>query len=642
MVILNSANDCAPSRQPRCIDLGADRRAQGTYRIEVTGIEVAGETPWLVVARDPERRTCSEMTLAPPEADRLHVYVTITHAFDQLRLILPSEARLSACHAARAKRMHRAALLTAALRRAPLATLAATGWRLIGKRVRARNRLHRVLGPTACFDYGLWLERKAAGTAPPGTTGTVQTDTIEVVMLSRTGPATTIAPAGASPRSILVLGPGMRLADGALVRIAEAAVAHPEAAVIYWDDDIVDADGNRRAPRFKPGWSPDTFLATSYIGAALIRKSALDPIGGLDPHAGTAALDAAILAIAASHPRTAIVRIADVLSHRHDEEPADLAADAAHAMRVRAAHLARHEPDAMLQALDGAPHLFRVSRPLPAASPLVSVIVPTRDRLDLLQPCLEGVLRHTQYPAIEVVVADNGSEEPATRAYLEELVREEPRARVIDVPGPFNYAAINNTAVRAARGDVLCFLNNDIEVLEPDWLALMVAHALRPGLGAVGAKLLYPGGIVQHGGVILGLNGLAGHAHRFFPARHPGYMDRLRTEQNYAAVTAACLVVQRARFEAVGGFDATHFAVAFNDVDLCLKLLEAGYLNLWTPHATLLHKESASRVLDYAPAQRARFDAECAALKARWSHLLADDPFYNPNLTQLREDFTVD
>ena len=625
----------------RRIDLGVALTKAGTYRIDVSGIEAAGGRPWLLAARDPAWKAYSEITLASPDGERLQFFVAISHAFDRLHLVVPAEARFAPHAVMKAKRIHGAVLLAETLRRAPWMALAAAGWRLVGKRVRARNRVNRILGSIACLEYRRHLAQvqgnpAGAGDAVPAGAA------FDIVRLTGGGKAPTPSAAETPARWRLVLGPGMRLAKGARERIAAVAVAHAGAVVIYFDDDVTDAEGNRRAPRFKPGWSPDYFLAAPYIGAALIRSDALDAIGALNAEADAGALDAAILALAAAHPRGAIVRVPEVLIHRDDASADDTAEAHTSAYQARRAHLARHEPDAELRPLDGAPHLFRVVRPLPAPPPLVSIIVPTRDGLELLAPCLEGVLHRTRYPAVEVIVADNGSEQPATRAYLEKLKREEPRVRVLDVAGPFNFSGINNTAVGAARGDVLCFLNNDIEVIEPDWLAEMVTHALRPGIGAVGAKLLYPGGLVQHGGVILGLNGLAGHAHRFFPARHPGYMDRLRTVQNYTAVTAACLVVQRARFEAVGGFDAERFAVAFNDVDLCLKLFEAGYLNVWTPHATLLHKESATRASDYSAARRVRFAAECAALKARWSHLLADDPFYNCNLTQLREDFTVD
>jgi GT2 family glycosyltransferase len=213
--------------------------------------------------------------------------------------------------------------------------------------------------------------------------------------------------------------------------------------------------------------------------------------------------------------------------------------------------------------------------------------------------------------------------------------------RVVSAPGPFNFSALNNAAARLANGTVLGFVNNDIEVIEPDWLSELVSHAVRPGIGAVGARLLYATGLVQHAGVIVGLGGLAGHAHRFFAPDHLGYMHRLQTPQYLSAVTAACMVVERAKFEAVGGFDEDDFPVALNDVDLCLRLRERGWENFWTPYATLYHKESASRAHDSSRTRRAAYKRECQNFRARWAHVIADDPYYNPNLTRATEDFAL-
>lgn len=280
----------------------------------------------------------------------------------------------------------------------------------------------------------------------------------------------------------------------------------------------------------------------------------------------------------------------------------------------------------------------RVTWPLPDPPPLVSVIVPTRDGIDLLEPCIAGLLHGTDYPALEVLIADNDSRDRRTRAYLETIARDA-RVRVVPCPGEFNFAAINNRVAEVARGDVLGFLNNDIEVMAPDWLTEMVGHALRPDVGAVGAKLLYPSGLVQHAGVIVGLDGLAGHAHRFYPAGHPGYMDRLMCTQVFSAVTAACLVMRRDAFREAGGFDAATFRVAYNDVDLCLRLGQRGLKTVWTPYAVLRHKETATREHDYTPARQAQYQRESAAFRERWGHVIAHDPQYHPLLTREDERF---
>jgi GT2 family glycosyltransferase len=255
-----------------------------------------------------------------------------------------------------------------------------------------------------------------------------------------------------------------------------------------------------------------------------------------------------------------------------------------------------------------------------------------------LRPCIES-LRRTAYSNIEILIVDNGSRQKRTLSYFSELSKDA-RVRICTRPGPFNFAALNNAAVRLAQGSVIGFINNDVEAIEPEWLPEMVRHAVRPKIGAVGALLLYPGGNVQHAGVIVGLQGLAGHAHRFFPAEHLGYMRRLQTAQYVTAVTAACLLIEKRKFDEVGGFDEASLPVALNDVDLCLKLHAAGYRNFYTPYARLLHKESASREWDLSRVRREAYERECANLKARWAHMMTD-PYYNPNLTQTTEDFAL-
>jgi GT2 family glycosyltransferase len=284
---------------------------------------------------------------------------------------------------------------------------------------------------------------------------------------------------------------------------------------------------------------------------------------------------------------------------------------------------------------------LRIVRPAPQPAPLVSLIVLTRDRVGLLRSCIEGLRSKTAYTALEIIIMDNDSRYAKTQSYLRGL-QADPRVKVVAAPGPFNFSALNNAAGRLAKGSVLGFINNDIEVIEPDWLSELVSHAVRPEIGAVGARLLYATGLVQHAGVIVGLlGGLAGHAHRFFPADHLGYTHRLQTPQYLSAVTAACMIVERAKFEAVGGFDEKGFPIAFNDVDLCLRLRERGWENFWTPYATLYHKESASRAHDFSRARRAAYDRECQNFRTRWAHVIADDPYYNPNLTRATEDFAL-
>jgi GT2 family glycosyltransferase len=270
--------------------------------------------------------------------------------------------------------------------------------------------------------------------------------------------------------------------------------------------------------------------------------------------------------------------------------------------------------------------------------PPVSVIVPTRNRADLLETCLAGIAA-TAYPDLEVIVVDNDSDDPRTLGLLDGL--DPARHRVLRHAGPFNFSAINNRAAGEARGQVLCLLNNDIEVIGPDWLATMVGQALRPEVGAVGARLLYPDGRIQHAGVVLGIAGAAAHAHRLLRPGEEGYFRRHDLPQFVSAVTAACLVVRRDRFLAVGGFDEHDFPVSFNDVDLCMRLDRQGWQTLYEPRATLIHHESISRGLDRDPAGAARLAGEVAALRRRWQTDRLADPFHHPELSPYSEHFVV-
>ncbi len=280
--------------------------------------------------------------------------------------------------------------------------------------------------------------------------------------------------------------------------------------------------------------------------------------------------------------------------------------------------------DAM--ALPDADGLIRITHPLPE-TPLVSVIVPTRDRLDLLRPCLDALRTRTAWPSLEIIVCDNDSERPETHTFLAGLAQEG-RGLVVPYPGPFNFAGMNNEAARRAGGRLLVFMNNDVEAFRADWLIAMARHALRPAVGAVGAKLLDGAGRIQHGGIVLGTGGLVTHSHRHFPGDAPGYLSTLRTAHRVSAVTAACLMVEADKFWAVGGFDEAEFAVDFNDVDLCLRLNAAGYRTMLVPEAVLHHREAASR--RWTEAARARHNREVQALRRRWGPLLVQDPHYNP------------
>ena len=390
--------------------------------------------------------------------------------------------------------------------------------------------------------------------------------------------------------------------------------------------DAVDADGR---PRLKPDWSPDLALATGYVGRpSLLSRTLIGrlPAGRLGPQPEALLR----LDVAAAASCTGAVHVPRILGRIVDRVPDPVAR-----MNALDAYLEETGAPARAAMRGGAVDLIW---PLPAPAPLASVVIPSRDRLDLIARACRGVLHETAYPRIEVIVVDNGSTDPAVLAFYADL-RRDPRVRILLDPRPFNFAALVNAGVAAAAGAVVVLLNNDVAVLEPGWLDAMVRQACRPEVGAVGAKLLYGDGTLQHAGVVVGLGGRAGHVLRRRPGDTPGHLGRLRVAHEVSAVTAACLAVTREKYLAVGGFDAEAFPVDFNDVDFCLRLAAAGWKTVWTPAATLAHLESVSRGPSVG-VQRARFEAEAARFSERWRAVIRHDPFYHPalSLTTFGED----
>jgi GT2 family glycosyltransferase len=260
-----------------------------------------------------------------------------------------------------------------------------------------------------------------------------------------------------------------------------------------------------------------------------------------------------------------------------------------------------------------------------------------------VEAAVSSIISKSDFQNFEILILDNASLDSDILEYFDQIQNREARVRVVPYHHPFNYSAINNFGVGQARGELIALVNNDLEVISEEWLSEMVSHALRPEIGCVGAKLYYPSDTIQHGGVIVGLGGLAAHSHSHFQRKDSGYFHRLNCVQNLSAVTAACLVMRKCVFEQVGGFDEKNLTIAFNDVDLCLKVREAGYRNLWTPYAELYHHESLSRGYEDSPEKIKRFQSEIAFMKKKWGRggNLSVDPYYNPNLTLDREDFSL-
>jgi GT2 family glycosyltransferase len=422
------------------------------------------------------------------------------------------------------------------------------------------------------------------------------------------------------------------LTPDALLEMAEAIVAS-DADLLYSDEDKIDAAGRRHDPFFKPDWSPDYLLSINYTcHLSVMRRELVERLGrfgtGLD---GSQDYD---MWLRASEATDRIVHVPKILYHWR-QVAGSTAADIgnktyAHerSRRAIAAALERRGIDGHVD--DGPiPTSFRVVRRL-ARKPLVSVIIPTRDRLDLLSRAVRGIERGTDYDNVEILIVDNGSTDAATLEYLARVPH-----RVIREPGPFNYSRLNNRAASHARGELLLLLNNDTEPLTREWLTTMVEHTQRPEVGIVGAKLLYPSGRVQHAGVVLGVGGVAGHAHKHFAGTAPGYFHAADLVRNSSAVTAACMLVKRELYESVGGFDDRHLAVAFNDVDFCLRVRELGYLVVFTPYALLRHYESESRGFELDP-------AEIDYMIGRWGAQLLHDPYYNDSLTLVHEDYSLE
>jgi GT2 family glycosyltransferase len=455
--------------------------------------------------------------------------------------------------------------------------------------------------------------------------------------------ATNSALALATGRYVALLDHDDEYRPHALYMVAEELATYPDAEVIYSDEDKLDERGKRFDPYFKTDFSPDLMLSHNYLAHLIVYSRALiEKIGGFRVgFEGSQDYDLALRCLDASRPER-VRHIPFILYHwRAIAGSVALSGDQksyAHeaARRAIAEHLARIDAKGAQVVGEESGTMHRVTYPLPAEPPKVTVIIPTRDRVVLLVVCVTGLLEKTDYPNWELVIVDNGSIERETHEFFSRL-KGDPRIRVVFYGHPFNYSAINNLGARHATGELLCLLNNDIEPISPGWLSEMVSHALRPGIGAVGAKLYYAHDAIQHAGVVTGIGGVAGHFEKHLSRKEFGYFRRPGLIQNFSAVTAACLVVRRAAFEDVGGLDEHNLTVAFNDVDFCLRLRERGYLNVWTPHAELYHYESASRGYEDSPEKITRFVAEETYMKRRWGKALLADPYYNPNLSLLHE-----
>lgn len=432
----------------------------------------------------------------------------------------------------------------------------------------------------------------------------------------------------------------------ALLYMAKAIQAHPEVALFYSDEDKISVDGVRSDPYFKCKLNYDLFLSQNMVCHFSVYKAdALREVGGFRlGFEGAQDYDLA-LRVMDAFGQDAIHHVPRVLYHwrlipqstasGHEAKP--YAASAA--ARAIEEHLARIGVRGTVEGAPGASAFSKVVYALPDNPPDVEIIIPTRDASSLVRQCIDSIRNKTIYPNYRITIIDNGSTEQATFDLFASYA-EDPRIRVLRDDSPFNYSAINNRVALASDAEFICLMNNDIEIIDGGWLSEMVSLGIQDRVGAVGAKLLYPGDTVQHAGVILGIGGVAGHSHKHWPRNAPGYFCRNLLRSAMSAVTAACLVIRKDIFREVGGLDEK-LEVAFNDVDFCLRVQKAGYRNVWTPYAELYHHESASRGYEDTPEKKARFDREIAYVKAHWGDQLLDDPCYSPNLTLEFENFAL-
>lgn len=421
----------------------------------------------------------------------------------------------------------------------------------------------------------------------------------------------------------------------ALFQLAQYIRQNPQTALIYSDEDFINANGQRCEPYFKTDWNPDLFYAQNFLtGCTAYRTELVKKLGFQEDVAGLF-LYQLTLRLLREIESTQIHHIPQILCHRLQDLN-----NYPHRVSLTALETYFQTLSQKVIIIPSVAGHSRIIYSLPKQLPLVTIIIPTRDQSKLLKTVVTGVLQHTDYPALELIIVDNGSVEAETLTYFEQLQHDQ-RVKILRHDAPFNYSQLNNLAVLQAQGEILALLNNDLEIIHRDWLKEMVSHTLRPEVGAVGAKLYYRNNMIQHAGVIIGLGGLAGHGFKFLPKQFAGYHWKPFLTQNYSAVTGACLVLRKEVYEKVGGLNEVELKVAFNDVDLCLKIRAEGYRVVWTPYAELYHHESVSRGADLTVRKYLRLQREIRYMQTQWATQLLHDPFYNPNLTIQFEDFSL-
>lgn len=473
-------------------------------------------------------------------------------------------------------------------------------------------------------------------------------DRIKVVFREKNGhisEASNSALALATGEWIALLDHDDLLQQHALFYVVKALNENSEASFIYSDEDKIDEEGNRTDPHFKSGWNLDLLYSQNYVShLGVYQTDVVKRIGGFRKgYEGSQDYDL-LLRYSREIDQAHVVHIPRVLYHwRMVEGSTALASDGKSyttdaGIKALQDHFSVLGKKVKVQQGKHA-NIYKVDWVI-ENEPLVSLIIPTYNGRDITKQAIDSILEKSTYQNFEILLVDNNSDDPEALVYFDEI-NQHPKVTLLKYPHPFNYSAINNFAASQAKGSILGLINNDVEVITPEWLTEMVSHAQREDIGCVGAMLYYDNDTIQHAGVIIGIGGVAGHSHKYFPRNHHGYFSRLNIVQNLSAVTAACLLVRKEVFEQVKGLNEKDLTIAFNDVDFCLKVKKAGYRNLWTPYAELYHYESISRGAEDNPEKIARFNKEMDYMISTWSIDKKQDDFYNPNLTLIREDFSV-
>ncbi|WP_185962590.1 glycosyltransferase [Thalassomonas sp. M1454] len=406
--------------------------------------------------------------------------------------------------------------------------------------------------------------------------------------------------------------------------------------IVYFDDDLIDLKNRRSNPDFKPDWNLDLLLNQNYIGQSVFFSKKLFNSESKCSNLNLLFSWPILLNISEQLDKSNCLHITSVLGHeiRENKEHSSSIIDSLKSSLL--SYFSKLDAEFEIDVQNETARLYWNI----AEEPLVSLIIPTYNGYEITKQAIDSILNKSNYSNFEILLVDNNSDCAKSLNYFDKLEKHK-KVTVLRYPHPFNYSAINNFAVKYAKGSVIGLINNDVEVINGEWLEEMVSHVIRKDIGCVGAKLYYPNNTIQHAGVIIGLGGCAGHSHKFYARASSGFKNRLQVVQNYSAVTAACLLVRKNVFEEAGGLNEKDLTVAFNDVDFCLKVESLGYRNLWTPYAELYHHESISRGFDTTPEKRARADKELAYMQSKWHTLDYKDPAYNKNLTIHHEDFSI-